>query len=103
MQKIIDRSICSKCKKNPPHRKYWCKECEREYSRLAARKRYERDFKAEPHEYKQYVKSTAWLRIEKDIRPTSDIRKSLSAKFGAQPNQKYDANHIRMTKGEYHG
>lgn len=97
--------ICRKCNKNPVHRLNQCKECLREYKRLAARKRYEKHFKAEPHEYPKLNKKSIdyRLKIEHLIRSKTSIRKSLSAKFGAQPEKKYDANHIRMTKGEYHG
>lgn len=90
MPKIIDRTVCVKCKKNPPHRVNKCKECLAAY----ARQRYAENFKAEPHEYAKYKPSRTVLGIEARIRSKTSIRKSLSRKFGAQPEKKYRAADI---------
>ncbi len=89
---MTKKTVCSKCKKNPIHRNYRCKECQREYSRLDARKRYARDFKADPPEYRAKKVIDHRLKIAGDIRTPKRIRQSLSRKFGARPEQKYDAN-----------
>jgi len=91
---MIKKTICSKCKKNPPHRGNQCKECLREY----ARKRYEDNYRAEPpEEEKNHVRPFLWG-LQRHIRSKTSIRKSLSAKFGAQPEKKYNANDIRKAQ-----
>lgn len=85
---------CRKCNKNPAHRHNQCMECLREYARDRARIYYAQNYKAEPHDYKPYSPSRTVLAIEKDIRSRASIRKSLSRKFGAQPEQKYRAADI---------
>lgn len=85
------KKICQKCGISKVVRQNRCRPCLNAY----ARQNYEKNFKAEPHEYKQRALSCNVLAIAKDIRSKTDIRKSLSAKFGAQPERKYDANDIR--------
>ncbi len=98
MPKIIDKTICVKCKKNPPHRQNTCRPCLAAY----ARANYQKNFKAEPSKGKpKYVKATLWgFRGNNPIRQKSAIRKSLSATFGAQPEKKYRAGDI--LKGAKH-
>lgn len=82
---------CKECFLNPVKNKYACVDCLREKRNLYYRQKYAAEFKAEPHEYKKKNKKRIdyRLKIAKDIRSKSGLKKSLSRTFGAHPETKY--------------